>query len=548
MKHPLRTNTARAGVAAMITLAGGLSTRPALAQEGGGGRVLERDLRVGVPGGQGLTPRANMMDEVRLRNAVITGNVGGLRAFRGNVGYTAPDEFRSRLGSDSTFSFRRDSASAQTIRNTDSLRFQYNGTTGYVSRLGATGDLAANAPPGTAETQRPRTSALQRQGVLRSTAAFTASRLLDPATVGYQLDSTTGETRAIAASSLTGIRPVLPRRDIISQAVREQLIDGVPPPLEEPEARPGLLQNLARPAERPDANKSLVRNLNEESPATRTVFDDLNDRISRTMNERDRSEEERPEAEPEQPRQPAGEDAAPAAAASSSAWDRKLAELREKLMPAQPGAKPGGSEQGAIDAETVDILRDAAGQTRTFIDPAAGKRDFYSESMVEGQRLLGESRYFDAEERFARALDMKPGDVTARAARLHAQLGAGLYLSAAINLRDLLTRNPEVVSLRFSGPTIPAPARLNSIAAELRSNFLRARDQRSQPVAGEGLLLAYVGWQTGDTSMIEQGLNVARTGALGSVDPKANAALVDLLESVWLAPQQPEQPAPKQQP
>ncbi|MFN3166711.1 MAG: hypothetical protein ACE37H_06565 [Phycisphaeraceae bacterium] len=59
-------------------------------------------------GSGGYNRPAEQVD-YRARNLLITGNVGGGRAFQGEVGYTAPGEFQGTLGSDTLFNFRRDS-------------------------------------------------------------------------------------------------------------------------------------------------------------------------------------------------------------------------------------------------------------------------------------------------------------------------------------------------------------------------------------------------------------------------------------------------------
>ena len=64
----MKTNSTLA-ITLLLALSG--LAHNALAQAGGGGRILERDMRVGA-GNAGLTARPNMMDEVRLRNALVT--------------------------------------------------------------------------------------------------------------------------------------------------------------------------------------------------------------------------------------------------------------------------------------------------------------------------------------------------------------------------------------------------------------------------------------------------------------------------------------------
>ncbi|HLP83795.1 MAG TPA: hypothetical protein VK157_05550 [Phycisphaerales bacterium] len=518
----------------------------ALAQNraGGDGRALERDLRVG---GGGLAPRANFYDEVQLRNAIITGNVGGGRAFRGNVGYTAPGEFRGRLAGDSTFSFRRDSTSAGQIRGGDALRFQMSNTTGsstprasYFSNLGNTGRSAAQTRPGGNDiiaSPRPRIVTdiddQLRSGTLRSTATFTSTSSLSPSLVGYQSQ---GQQR-VTASSLLGVRT----RNADDELKRPGLIESL---------NTNTLMQPDKETQRTEIESGLQRQ-EDRVQDTRTLYDDLRDRLRRDQ------QDQAPRTKPVETETSTTEKPKPPTPSQQVAqreredWEKRLDDMRERLLGKDGGIKTPTEEEaedakkvGALDPKTLDLIRRAGGETSQFVDPATGKADPFAATMTKGQELLASGRFFDAEERFASALLIKADDPTAKAARLHAQLGAGLYLSAAINFRQLIQQHPEVTGLRYTGATIPSPERLTSIAADLRSNIANAANTGQPPLASDGLLLAYVGWQLNEPATIRAGLDVAKRGSAGKGDAQPtvedNAALVELLEGVWLA----DQPAP----
>ena len=84
-----------------------------------------------------------------------------------------------------------------------------------------------------------------------------------------------------------------------------------------------------------------------------------------------------------------------------------------------------------LDNETLEIIRKSGGEAKTYTTGAPGS--LFESHLKAGEEALAKGQYFDAEERFTHALAMRPGDATAMAARLHAQMGAGLYLSAATN-------------------------------------------------------------------------------------------------------------------
>ena len=64
-------------------------------------------------------------------------------------------------------------------------------------------------------------------------------------------------------------------------------------------------------------------------------------------------------------------------------------------------------------------------------------------------------RFFDAEERFTAALSVRQGDPMAAVGRIHSQLGAGMFLSAAINLRGLLVAHPELAGVKYVPALLP---------------------------------------------------------------------------------------------
>jgi len=565
MPRAARTINTAVAVALLLAVAG--LTASAQAQAGGGGRLLERDLRqpgTGAPGG--LTPRKSLLDEVRLRNALVTGNVGGLRSFRGNVGYTAPDDFRGQLASDSTFTFRRDSASASSLRGVNSLRYQTTFSTGnqvnpdsLVSRIGATGAAAATAAPGTSDTFSRQRAFKTPTGALRSSATFTANESLTPALVGY----TRGEdgVSKVTASSLLGVRKT-------RQEENKAAVPGMPsvPATRggEETARPGVTPESLLKSALPKPSDSINTNLQENlQPTSRlTAYDNLRDRMKKADEEK--AKERATAAKSEE----SGEKSTDIA----RGVDAQLESLRKRLIPDssrlrdEKGRSIGARESAAAaevetppaevfrkdgedkkprvtpltkeELEAIDLIRRSRAQANTFIDPVTGKRDFFAEHIATGEKLLGEERYFDAEERFALALSIKPGDVNAQAARIHAQMGAGLYLSAAFNLRNLLAANPEVAAIRFTGATVPNPDRLASLAADLRGKIAVADARKEDPLSSDGLMLAYIGHQVDNKELVREGLDVMKRGTRSKAEQASvtadQSALVDLLEKVWM--------------
>lgn len=160
--------------------------------------------------------------------------------------------------------------------------------------------------------------------------------------------------------------------------------------------------------------------------------------------------------------------------------------------------------------------------------PGAKDMDMYQSMMTAGQTWLSKGRYFDAEDRFTRAIAAAPGDPMARAGRVNAQLGAGLFLSAAANLRTLLTDHPELVATRYAENLMPSADRSGKVAVQLRQE-LNAPSSALQRDAA--FLMAYLGYQREDNALIADGL----AEFANRIDPEnaKDEALLALIVAAW---------------
>jgi hypothetical protein len=68
-------------------------------------------------------------------------------------------------------------------------------------------------------------------------------------------------------------------------------------------------------------------------------------------------------------------------------------------------------------------------------------------------------------------------------------------------------------------------------ANDLKSRIAAGKSARSSRNAGLGLVLAYIGWQVDDQSMIETGLD--------EIAKSPQAGLEELLRAIWLTPDNP---------
>ena len=215
-----------------------------------------------------------------------------------------------------------------------------------------------------------------------------------------------------------------------------------------------------------------------------------------------------------------------------------------------PALKDPSTVDDAMSTERMDrmiaLLRDQS----TTIDRIAPRESgsLYAQHMRAGERLLGDGMWFIAEERFVAALTAKPGDAMAAIGRAHAQLGAGLYLSAAVNLADLLRAYPELAPVRYDAALLPGKERLERIRQQLRSRSLK--DDANARNAG--FLLAYLGFQTERPNDVREGFAVVdrvNEALQAKTDP-----LIPVLTELWSKPDQDTestedpQPEPEKQP
>lgn len=417
-------------------------------------------------------------------------------------------------------------------------------------------------------------------GAMRSASTYSTTRNLSPVILATYEEGFDRDPFGLTASVLTGVTSVPMRRP------------------DDPTRRPGMpagqpgMQPGVQPGFQPGAGeqRGQVRGQARDPTRVRTAYDEIVERVQQraavqaersvrpgadegaeqAQTIRDRIEAVRrgmlgSDQQPQQPTDPAQQrDQQPGQQPSQQPGQRP-----GMTEPTRPGAIPGlempdivppgalpdlgqpdpdragepatdrtrieqDPRRFAMDPDTLELIRALEAPLTSFVAPDSDSRDLYSEHMRTGERLIAAERYFDAEERFARALSIRPGDPTAQVGRAHAQLGAGLLLSASVNLRSLFFLNPEVLGARYAGRLLPSPDRIDQLIEILkeRAGVVRvpgrpAEDDATRVAAG--FTLAYLGYQNGRADITRQGLDVMRE--IGS-DEDVRAA--SIFEQVWL--------------
>ncbi len=610
---PIRTRTilsmkpvAGLGVGALLLFAGSAAN----AQNAlGDGNALDAN-----PGqyGSGNYARPSLVDELRFRNSIATGNAPGGLSFRGDLGYRSAGEFTGELGSDALFAFRRDSLysglAGMGIRGTDALQYQFALTTGSAPPRNLIGNLSYTRDDAYSTgsqfqsrqgTQNTGTLGIDREqsdldpmgqalstaasitgfdsgsmmGTLRSSATYNTTSTMQPSLLSVYTEGIDRRPVGLVASPLLGITPTPLKSDeraanpLVSRAGGEASGEGVPGAI--PSARmttsyDALVEQM----------RERVQAMRDESMVngTGTTIEpgESNDAwLVRQMEEIRRNlygeqparageESEDPNAETGTgaggDEQPAGDDAGDGSPttpivsipdSSGSPIAERIAETQEKLEKLNDEFEFQDPTKIAIDRETLEVLRGAAAdEVDQLLDPGAESRDLYAEHIVAGQRLIAAGRYFDAEERFTHALSLKPRDVIAQQGRLHAQIGAGMLLSASVNMQTLYSEHPELISTRYSGKLLPDAERIAALKQRLgeRAGIIEV-EMRTRPLEGDrvrvsaGMLYAYLGYQTADEDIVRAGLATVRE--LGT---DSDRRFANLLSQLWLTPDESTNP------
>lgn len=575
--------------ASVLFLAGAAFGQHAL----GDGSALDRNLQVGS-GGRNTVVR-DLQSQIRFNNAVVTGNAGYGKSFHGYVGYTAPNEFRASLGTNDLYPFLRDTAQQPFVSTgassaASSQRYQFAVSTGQAPPSGLTG-------PG---AYVPRSGFASSAGLItntRTTSDYLTRQSIEPALVGYG-KTTDGKAFTQTASPLMGINASL-----VPQP--PSTIQPVPPtgpaikPVDTPNPfAPGPVPS--KPATgtptpiSPGANVPKVPDLAGTAAATAKPFNtQIETRLQTPTIVAEQLQRELARAKAENPDKAGSPGAPPETSESRQPWDAQMDRIRRALstdadrkprpspaepaapadqkQPARPGDRgtPGSNEPGKdkvqdkgpeslsdrvkrlsdpslakLDPDAIKAMQRTRPLIPSFSSDARVSDKAYNDHMAAGQRLFGEGRFFDAEERFARALDAAPHDPLAQIGETHSQLSAGLYLSAGLNLRTLFRSHPEMVGARYAKSISPPDDRVAVILPHLREALT---DERTGMGREAALLIAYLGYQRSDKKLLDEGL--AALAARTDPDSAPQATLLGLLHRVWVegkdpAPEPPTRPAP----
>ncbi len=180
-------------------------------------------------------------------------------------------------------------------------------------------------------------------------------------------------------------------------------------------------------------------------------------------------------------------------------------------------------EEPVVEEEVVDEIGAVLRHGERISQFSSGHATRFNELVRIGEQKLALGEYFLAEKRFNQALRFVPGHPLATAGLGHANIGSGMYLSAAHVLQSLISLQPEMIDVEYESQLLPPRLELVRAAVAIQNRLEEERDGGTY-----AFLLAYIGHQLHDRDMIERGLGALELRTGGS-DP-----IVRLLNSIWL--------------
>jgi hypothetical protein len=530
---------------------------------GNDGRALDANQQVGSAGYNRVEGR---LDYSRGNN-IVTGNVGGGRGFQDTVGYRAVGEFDGQLGTDELFGFRASSLSS----NPGYLNAASVGGVGpqgnisvyrsFTNRVAQPQGPGLIAPEGGAFQLAPEQSRFTLRG-----DGF--GRLRQEGTVG---NLTPGlALQAFSSSPTLGLRgQLMPTKGLsrkLYEAAEESGVLDKPAYLIEPQrydtgvfdpfgkTKDTALFKDLRPGQVPPTlviGQQLQTLVDPTSSALeadgRFSDDQVLDSVFRPLQGLEDGTEDdgggaylkllssirQNDGAAGETADPGGLDAELEAPTSQQVTEaeRAYADIMKKMYgedyelrrdrsdTAQDTGEDGEGADGEAVRGVVDRLNYDLPRLETL---ASNKRTRIARLTQEAEAALASGKYLSAESRYRQIILDVQDDPLPRVGLVHAQLGAGMFRSAGMNLRAVLSQHPELIAARYDAKLLPPTSRLQWIQQELQDAISKGEGGKDAP-----LLMAYLGYQADSRQIVRYGLALAQSKS--PRDP-----LLAVLREIWL--------------
>ncbi|MFO0961611.1 MAG: hypothetical protein U0625_01755 [Phycisphaerales bacterium] len=544
--------------------------------------VLDANSRVGANGENAAAAKVDYFS----RNLIVTGDVGGGREFRGSVGYKEQSEFAGRTGADDNRNWRAYSvysspyllnagynplqasqefgaimysrtysnASARDILTNQQpldARIAFDRFTAAGTKMKRQADIIAPANVNSVGNQRDWRKSQKAKGGDDSArgipvddllgglglSSFDRQRLKQDILEGRTKKEWVGdpvsaelEVAPVSIADAAQVRALVPPEyGTIVDSLRQRAGDRIKPP-----ASATGLEGAAR-------EKEMTKELDSELDWLRGEL--MQSGIEGRGRSKKPGKQDLGAPGPEGgtgPRALPGTEMNPPAGGKTPAKDGT--EVTGVAGVAGATGAAGTMADGKMQPPSIDdlayVLRHGKSMQSLVPEDSSAIKDM----MELGAVSMREGAFFRAEERFASVLQVVPSSPLALAGVANAQLGAGLYVSSALSLRKLFAMHPEMIGTRFGTEVIPSVPRLDAALAAARSrlasaNLPNASEELRSDRFDFGLLIAYIGFQTGRPEVVNEGLD-------GMRQTLSNDTLVKLLQKVWSPESAPAAPAP----
>jgi hypothetical protein len=204
-----------------------------------------------------------------------------------------------------------------------------------------------------------------------------------------------------------------------------------------------------------------------------------------------------------------------------SSGESYLEQLKRKLEEAKVEPENQDKTPSSSDEALENLINKLDYDLAPLATLAGSSSSDFDAEMRNAEEQMAAGKYFDANNAYQRASRLRPGHPSILVGRVNAQVGAGLFASATIDLRRLLTNHPELVAARYREPLLPSEVRLAAISERLKPLLASETPQPSI------WLLAYIAYQRGDNTLVGNALD-----SLTQWYPED--PLLPLLERIWI--------------
>ncbi len=453
-------------------------------------------------------------------NEVMTGNVSGLSYFHGAQQQIAPGVYRSSIG---TFSSASSNAN---LGSSDFSNFNRQSAGGYES-AGGLNQIYYN-PSSMVSTGQGTVYSAPIGGGYES--AIVPRDAISPIATNAQISSLQPNTYAAPSAGLNrqAIAPLVAGEQgaVLSSPLFILRTTEAPPPLGlvvpgGPATMPGTDNgngSTTAPATNPamvQGNLPSARITGQSLDVTNAMVSDNYLKLSTELASLMGPQTGMDQTTPDKPVFPVpgkvviGKDIDPL-----TGQERTIATLQKPRQPTAtgPATKPGDqvtATQPGVSAHSLATLPEnllTAGSKVAPVRLAQGKNDpgaisSYDMTMGKAEQALKTGKYLDAAETYQAALGLKPEDPLALVGRAHSEFGAGLYSSAAHDLKFVFIRKPEMVSVHYDVASFIPAARQEYLMEDLQ----KLTDKKDAADTAS-FLYCYLCYQTGRSAAMQMEL------------------------------------------